>query len=73
MELTRDIFEKFKKDDQAKPEVLELGDWRGKIAADAKTNGDLATDRNPDTAVSGYADTSVQDGDEDEGMPHLLG
>ncbi|WP_295825161.1 hypothetical protein [uncultured Microbacterium sp.] len=41
----------------------DLGDWRARIASNAQRNGDSRADANPDTSVSGYYDSTPDDGD----------
>ncbi|MBZ6371408.1 MAG: hypothetical protein LBE44_05810 [Microbacterium hominis] len=41
----------------------DLGDWSARIASNAQRNGDSRADANPDTSVSGYYDSTADDGD----------
>ncbi len=69
-ELTADAFKAFATSEAAKRPAEDRGDWRSDIANRAATNGDLWSDQNPDTSVSGYFDASDSDDgwafDEDE-------
>ncbi|QZQ54438.1 hypothetical protein KZI27_14120 [Curtobacterium sp. TC1] len=58
-------FQRFRTSPEASAPPVERGDWRAKQASDAQRNGDAHHDANPDTSVSGYHDSSVQEGDDD--------
>lgn len=63
--LTVEAFKAFAASDSARRPAEDRGDWRGDLARRAAMNGDLWSDENPDTSVSGYYDSSEDDGDWD--------
>lgn len=67
-ELTADAFKAFAVSDSAKRPAEDRGDWRGELEMRADSNGDLWSDQNPDTSVSGYWDSTPDDDDDDWGF-----